>query len=138
MDLFVAIQKYDQSGKYVPFVFYSLYDTGPVALGWLRASHRALDAERSTPQQPVHPHTREQRLEAGVPVALEIEIWPSATLFRRGETLRVVVKGSDIYTEAPANLPFCLHQDTRNRGEHILLTGGEYDSHLLIPVIPAV
>ena len=80
-------------------------------------------------------HTREELLERGVPVAVEIEIWPSATRFRKGERLRVVVKGSDIYTEAPDNLPFCLHQDTRNQGEHIILTGGEYDSHLLVPVI---
>ncbi|MBF8269855.1 MAG: hypothetical protein HW386_1564 [Gammaproteobacteria bacterium] len=136
MDIFVAIQKYDQAGDQVPFVFYSLYDNGPVALGWLRASHRALDATRSTPQQPVHLHTHEERLEPGVPVPLEIEIWPSATVFLRGEKLRLVIKGSDIYTEAPTNLPFCLHQDTRNQGQHIILSGGGYDSHLLVPVIP--
>jgi len=136
MDLFVAIQKLDATGACVPFVFYSLYDDGPVALGWLRASHRALDQVRSTPQQPVHLHTREEYLQVDVPVPLEIEIWPSSTLFRRGECLRVVIKGSDIYREAPANLPFCLHQDTRNRGEHILLTGGKFDAYLLIPVVP--
>ena len=136
MDIFVAIQKYDQSGEYVPFVFYSLYDYGPVALGWLRASHRALDEQRSTPEQPVHRHDREDMLEPGVAVPLEIEIWPSATKFKKGERLRVVVKGSDIYTDAPDHLPFCLHQDTRNQGEHFILSGAEYDSHLLIPVIP--
>jgi len=137
MDIFVAIQKYDRDGVCVPFVFYSLYDNGPVALGWLRASHRALDTARSTPAQPVHLHTREDLLEPGVPVPLEIEIWPSATKFLRGEKLRVVVQGNDIYTEAPANLPFCLHQETRNQGKHIILSGGDYDSHLLVPVIPA-
>lgn len=28
------------------------------------------------------------------------------------------------------------HQDLRNAGSHVLHTGGEYDSYLLVPVIP--
>ncbi len=136
MDIFVAIQKLDPGGVLVPFTFYALYQDGPVALGWLRASHRSLDPARSTPEQPVHPHTREEPLEPGVPVPLEIEIWPSSTLFRAGETLRVTIMGRDIYANAVPGLPYCLHQNTRNKGTHILHTGGKFDSHLLIPVIP--
>ncbi|MEO8115709.1 MAG: CocE/NonD family hydrolase [Phenylobacterium sp.] len=136
MDLFVAVQKLDAEGRIVPFVYYAFYDTGPAALGWLRASHRELDPVRSSPGQPVHPHTREERLEAGVPVPVDIEIWPSATLFRAGERLRLVVAGHDLYQATIPGTPFCLHQDTRNRGTHILHTGGAYDSHLLVPVIP--
>jgi predicted acyl esterase len=49
----------------------------------------------------------------------------------------VVVKGGDIYTEAPPGLPFARHEDTRNEGTHIIHTGGRYDSHLLAPVIPS-
>lgn len=135
MDIFVAIQKLDSSGTLVPFTFYALYEDGPVALGWLRASHRSLDPARSMPEQPVHSHLREELLEHGVPVALEIEIWPSSTLFRADETLRLTVMGRDIYANAVPGLPYCLHQDTRNKGTHILHTGGAYDSHLLIPVI---
>jgi len=136
MDLFVAIQKLDAGGRPVPFIFYALYDNGPVALGWLRASHRELDPARSAPEQPVHLHTREIPLPPGVPTPVEIEIWPSSTLFRKGESLRVVVKGRDIYDEAPPNLPFARHEETRNGGPHVIHTGGAYDSHLLIPVIP--
>ncbi len=44
MDLFVAVQKLDRDGHPVPFVFYSMNENGPVALGWLRASHREIDA----------------------------------------------------------------------------------------------
>ncbi len=43
MDLFVGIQKFDRRGEIVPFVFYAMLENGPVALGWLRASHRDLD-----------------------------------------------------------------------------------------------
>lgn len=138
MDLFVAIQKVDRNGEHVGFHYYASYDTGPVALGWLRASHRALDEKRSTPEQPIQHHRKEEPLTPGEPVPMEIEIWPSSTFFRAGERLRVLVKGSDIYpypNRAPG-LPLALHEDTRNKGAHILYTGGKYDAHLLLPVIP--
>jgi hypothetical protein len=69
---------------------------------------------------------------------VEIEIWPSSTLFRRGERLRILVKGSDIYPypNRARGLPLALHEDTRNRGTHIIRTGGRFDSHLLVPLIP--
>jgi len=38
--------------------------------------------------------------------------------------------------EAPETQPFLLHQETRNRGLHIIHTGGCYDSYLLVPLIP--
>ena len=137
MDLFVAIQKLDSAGNLIPFTFYATSEDGPVALGWLRASHRALDPERSTPEQPVHLHTAEEPLEPGVPVPVEIEIWPSSTLFRAGESMRVVVAGRDIYTEIPQPGPAMMrHEETRNRGRHLIRAGGRYDSHLLLPVIP--
>lgn len=139
LDLFVAIQKIDRNGELVGFHYYASFDTGPVALGWLRASHRELDLERSRPEQPVHTHRREQMLVPGEFVPLEIEIWPSSTLFRAGERLRVLVQGSDVYPypNRAAGLPLALHQDTRNRGRHLIRTGGSHDSHLLVPVIPA-
>lgn len=135
-DLFVAIEKLDKDGKLVPFCWYSLFDHGPVALGWLRASHRALDPERSRPEQPFHTHLTEERLQPGVPVPVDIEIWPSSTAFAAGETLRVVIKGSDVYDTTETGVPMVRHQETRNRGHHIIHTGGKYDSHLLVPVIP--
>lgn len=136
MDLFVAIQKLEVDGTHVPFVFYAMNEDGPVALGWLRASHRELDPRRSRPEQPFHLHTREDMLRPGEPVAVDIEIWPSSTLFRAGQQLRVVVQGSDVMDHGVPNAPYARHEDTRNRGSHVIHTGGVYDSHLLVPVIP--
>jgi uncharacterized protein len=138
MDLFVALQKLDDQRREVGMTFYAFYDNGPVALGWLRASHRALDPARSTDWQPVHPHDSEEPLLPGAIVPVDIEIWPSGTHFAPGETLRVVVQGSDVYKDALPRLPFARHEETRNAGTHVLWTGGEYDSHLLIPVIAPI
>ena len=135
MDLFVALQKLDADGNEVPFTFYAMFDNGPLALGWLRASHRALDAAKSTPQQPVHTHLREDWLEPGVPVPVEIEIWPTSVSFKAGEGLRVIVQGQDVYQDNKWGLAFARHEELRNAGTHILRTGGRYDAHLLVPVI---
>ena len=134
MDIFVAVQKLDAAGQIVPFVVLNLFDDGPVALGWLRASHRELDPRLSTEYQPVLRHRREIKLEPGEVVPLEIEIWPSGTRFEAGETLRLVVQGTDIYTH-PKGTVQDLHQDSVNRGHHIIYSGGKYDSYLLVPVV---
>lgn len=133
MDLFVAVQKLDRDGLLVPFVFYAMNENGPVALGWLRVSHRELDASKSRPEQPWHPHRREERLHAGEIVPVEIEIWPSSTRFDSGERLRLIVQGRDIVNESAPHAPFARHDDTRNRGTHVIHTGGPFDSHLLAP-----
>jgi predicted acyl esterase len=80
MDLFVAVEKLDAGGELVNFYYITRFKFGHAAHGWLRVSHRELDLERSTPQQPVHLHKREQRLTAGEIVPVEIEVWPSSTL----------------------------------------------------------
>jgi uncharacterized protein len=135
MDLFVALQKLDVQGTVAGMTFYAFYENGPVALGWLRASHRDLDAARSTAWQPVHPHDAENPLHPEERVPLDIEIWPSSTRFEAGETLRLLVQGHDVYSESLPNLPFARHEETRNRGIHRLWSGEKYDSHLLVPWI---
>jgi len=135
MDIFVAIQKLDATGNLVPFAFWAHFDDGPVALGWLRASHRELDQAKSTKYQPILSHRSEQKLEPGAIVPLEIEIWPSGTRFEAGEKLRLVVQGTDIYTY-PKPVMSDRHEDSVNRGHHVLYTGGRYDSHLLVPDVP--
>ncbi|MGZ3412137.1 MAG: CocE/NonD family hydrolase [Xanthobacteraceae bacterium] len=138
MDVFVGLHKLDKDGKLVPFAYYAQFDDGPVALGWLRASHRELDPAKSTEWQPVHPHTREQKIPPGEIVPLDIEIWPSGTLFNAGETLRLIVQGDDLnrYSTQIAPVYFRHKQSSVNKGRHTIHTGGKYESYLLAPVIP--
>jgi putative CocE/NonD family hydrolase len=135
MDLFVGLQKLDAEGNVVPFSFLNALEDGPVALGWLRVSHRELDAHRSKPEQPWHTHRGEHRLMRGEIVPADVEIWPSGTLFRAGEQLRLIVQGQDVQ-QYPPGIVAMGHSETRNRGTHVIHTGGRYDSYLLIPVIP--
>jgi predicted acyl esterase len=133
MDLFVGIEKRDAQGNFVGFHGKAGFAETPAALGWLRVSERALDPERSTPAQPWLSHDNPQPIAPNQIVPVEVEILPSGTLFRAGESLRVVVQGQDLF-EHPSLAHD--HSDDVNQGMHSIYTGGEYDSHLLMPVIP--
>jgi uncharacterized protein len=63
--------------------------------GWLRASHRALDPERSKPYRPVHPHDRAEPLVPGEPTRFEIAIVPTAQRFKPGQKLRLILTSDD-------------------------------------------
>ncbi|MEO1733452.1 MAG: CocE/NonD family hydrolase [Pseudomonadota bacterium] len=129
MDLFIGVEKLDRAGQPVHFFAKTGYTQGPVAMGWLRVSHRELDPRRSTPAQPVLAHERSLKLDRNEVVPVEIEILPSSTLFRSGESLRLIVQGRDLFDH-----PMLAHKRTVNEGTHVLHTGGTYDAHLLIPI----
>ena len=140
MDIFVGIKKFDRRGNEVYLPDFNHIETGQVATGWLRVSHRELDPERTTPYQPWLKHKRLLKLNKGEIVPVEIEILPSSTLFKAGESLVLVVKGSDIVTEDSASTSVgakrYTHLETVNKGTHLVYAGGKYDSFLLVPVIP--
>ena len=60
-DVFLVLRVFDPAGKEVTFIGSNDPRT-PVGLGWLRASQRKLDAERSRPYRPSP--VRRSRLEA--------------------------------------------------------------------------
>ncbi len=142
LDLFVGIHKLDRRGKEVYFADFNHIENGRVASGWLRVSHRELDETRSTPWQPWLRHERLLKVSPGEIVPAEVEIWPSATLFRAGESLLVQVRGTEIPLGPVMGVPpeqyakRYEHKDTVNAGRHTIHTGGRHDSHLLVPVIP--
>ena len=65
-----------------------------VQSGWLRASHRALDEDRSTVLAPRHLHTEEaaEPLTAGELTPLRVELFPFAHAFRAGSQIKIAVE----------------------------------------------
>lgn len=145
-DLFVTLRAFGPDGKEVTFV--GANDPAvPITQGWLRASHRALDPARSTPYRPFHAHQIAEPVEPGVPVALDIEILPTSIVLPVGYRLELLIAGQDFAREQTSGPlrgsgPF-LHNDPADRpaslfaGTTTVLTGRDYDSYLLLPVIPA-
>jgi predicted acyl esterase len=132
-DIFVLLQKLDSDGESVPGGYGFI---GPD--GRLRASHRKLDTTRSTPWFPYHPHDKEELLKPGQPVPVDIEIRPMGIRWHKGEKLKLIIAGYNVlsrFRQGPpggTNLP---GPATRNKGNHIIHTGGRYDSYLLMPKV---
>jgi predicted acyl esterase len=129
LDLFLILRKLDSNAREVFFSGFNGYERDGVAKGWLRASHRELDSSRSTPLRPWHTHARVQKVGTADIIPVEIEIWPSATLFEAGSSLQLTIQGHDT-----AKNPAFGHRKLVNRGWHTIFTGASYDSCLTVPV----
>jgi uncharacterized protein len=93
-DIFVALHVFDPQGKEVVFIGSNDPRT-PIGLGWLRASHRKLDTKESLPYRPVHTHDEEWPLTPGVPVELDIEVWPTCIVTLPGYRIGLTIRGKD-------------------------------------------
>ena len=99
-DLFLVLRVFAPDGKEV--VFQGSNDPRtPVALGWLRASHRKLDPARTLPYRPYHPHDEIEPLTPGVPVELDVEIWPTCIVVPQGYRIGFSIRGNDYRYDAP-------------------------------------
>jgi len=137
LDLFVTLRLFDPEGKEVRFV--GAHEEVPVARGWLRASQRRLDAEKSLPYRPYLTHDRIEMLTPGEVTELDVEVWPTSIVCPPGYTLCLTVAGRDFQYETPGRM---LHNDPTDRpdgvfsGRTTLHTGGDRQSYLLMPQQP--
>ena len=152
-DLFLILRVFTPDMKEV--VFQGAVDPNtPIAQGWLRASHRKIDPQISTPYRPYHTHDEKQPLSAGHVYELDIEIWPTCIVVPAGYRIALTVRGRDyVYpggsggrlsnmkNEFTGCGPF-LHNDPRDRppsvfgGKVTLHSGPDRIPYVLLPTIP--
>jgi len=131
MDLFLTLRNIDADGKEV-------LETGqqgtpvPVAKGWLRVSHRELDPDLSLPYRPYHKHTRRLYLTPGEIVRVDVEIWPTSMLFRKGCRIRLDIQPRD----GVGSQSYMHYHADYNTGTNTVHSGGDKESFLLLPIIP--
>src|SRR5262249_27685256 len=94
MDVFATLRNIDRDGNDV-FERGQQSQPVPVAKGWLRASHRETDPELDLPFRPYHAHLRRQLLKPRETVRLEVEIWPTSMVFRKGHRIRLDIQPRD-------------------------------------------
>jgi hypothetical protein len=120
-NLFVGVEKW-RDGSYVPFEGSYGYGRDRVTTGWQRVALRA----SLTDPKPVS---------AGEIVSVDVELGPSATLFRAGEQLRLVVAGRWLAPRNPLTGTFPAAYAASPRGRITLYWGPNHDAHLLVPEI---
>jgi hypothetical protein len=134
-NLFVGVEKW-RDGRFVEFEGSYGYGRDRVATGWQRVALRGLDAGLSQPWEPVPTCAEPQRISADEVVAVDVALGPSATLFRAGEQLRLVVGGRWLWPTNPLTGQMPAAYAKSARGRVTLHWGPRYDAHLLIPEIP--
>jgi uncharacterized protein len=130
--LFAAVRKV-VGGRHVPFEGPFGFGRDVVTKGWLRVAHRRTTPTPAEPWRADRLHDRAEPLPAGEVARLELELLPSATLFRRGETLRLDVQGHWFWRRNPLLGMFPGAYSPSPEGEVVLHLGGERDAHLLVP-----
>lgn len=138
MDIYVAIRQMRSDGTEHTGIDAAGIDTPVLTQGWLRASHRATDPQRSLPYRPWHTHDAAQPLETGEVVALDVEIWPTSLVLERGDRLIVDISAHDHPT-----FMFRMDTDPDDRpshwfdGTYTVHTGPDHPTRLLLPRMSA-
>ncbi len=152
-DIFAVLRVFSADLKEIVFVG-AIDPHTPIGQGWLRASHRKLDAAMSRDWRPYHSHDERQPLTPGDIVELQIEIWPTSIVVPPGYRIALTIRGKDyeygggsggrlsnFKNELRGCGPF-LHDDPRDRppeifgGRTTLHFGGTRRPYLLLPVMP--
>jgi len=134
-NLFVGVEKW-RDGRFVRFEGSYGYGRDRVATGWQRVALRALDPDLSQPWGPVAACTDPQPVTGGEVVAVDVALGPSATLFRAGEQLRLVIAGRWLCPRNPLTGQFPAAYADSPHGRITLHWGPRHNAHLLIPEIP--
>lgn len=131
MILCVYVDKLGRDGAPMRFNGSVGTQNDPMTRGYIRVSRRALNKAASKPWLPVFKGDTHEPLSAGESAAVDIPLRPSSTFFRAGEGLQLFISPKDVF-KAPI-----FGKDTDlNEGLHVLHHGGDYDAHLLVPMIP--
>ncbi|HEV2358750.1 MAG TPA: CocE/NonD family hydrolase [bacterium] len=151
-DVFLVLQAFDAAGREIDFQG-ALDPHTPIGNGWLRASHRQLDPDLSTPWRPYHAHDRAEPLTPGRVYQLDVEIWPTSIVVPAGGRLSLAILGRDFERPGPSlemqsfvtpfrgSGPF-VHTDPDDRpaavfgGQNTVHTGGSNAAFVVLPVIP--
>ncbi len=152
-DLFVIVRVFDPAGKELTFMGSTDPNT-PIANGWLRASHRRLDPQKSKPWRPYHPHDKAEPLTPGEIYECDVEIVTSCIVVPAGWRIAFTIRGKDYeYTGELADFAKKFHYGTRGTGgmthndpddrppavfggKVTLDAGGGRESYVMLPIIP--
>ncbi len=134
--LFVGVEKWSQ-GVPVPFHGSYGYVRDHVAQGRLRLALRELDLQHSAVHEPEHTFRTLQPLVDNVQVEILIPFSGSATLFRAGDKLRLMIAGRYLQPRNPLFGHFPTHYQASRRGTATIFWNSDRPSTLEVPVIPS-
>ncbi|MED1605079.1 CocE/NonD family hydrolase [Cytobacillus kochii] len=106
--------------------------------GYLKASHRELDKERSTVEEPYHPHHRAVPVPRGEVIEYAIRLYPFSNLIKAGHRIELELACNESVDEENAKLlpPDSYHLPSGRATMHKIYRDCDHLSRLILPVVP--
>ena len=139
MDIYVSVRAVDEDGREVDYTSFTTMGFGdrptPLMKGWLKASHRTLDRERSTEYSPKHTHRKADfaPLTNGELVQVEIKLIPNTSLIRKGQRIRVDIQP---YDGVAHGLRHAYDPSYHDGATNTVYTGPEHICYVQLPILP--
>jgi predicted acyl esterase len=139
IDLFVSVRVIGEDDREVDFAGVTTmgfpFRIAPLTKGWLKVSHRKLDAERSTSWQPKHTHLKADYapLRDGEIVPVDIALVPNVGRLLKGQRIRIDIQPHDGVAHGLTHEYNASHHDGATNTIH---TGPEYLGYVQLLVIP--
>jgi predicted acyl esterase len=135
LTLFAGVRKFHR-GREVVFEGSYGFTEDIVTRGWLRASHRFVDAERSTFWEAYHPHTTAEAVPKGETVELDLTLLPSATRFAPGDLLVLELNDRWFFPANPITGQWPAVYQPSKRQRWSIHAGGTTGATLTVPIWP--
>ncbi len=107
----------------------------PVSRGWLKASHRALDASRSKPYHPYHLHTSAEPVKPGEINEYAIGLGNIVNVFKAGHRIKLEIESMESPRDPEIQIHYHPHLNSSKTTLHKIYRNREYRSHLVLPVL---
>ena len=133
-NLFAGVEKW-RDGREVPFEGSYGFGLDRVTTGWMRLSHRQPDDTLSRPFEPVNRDDAPRPLAPGEVAEIACALGPSATCFRAGEQVRLVLGGRWMQRRNPITGQFPARYQPSSRCVVRVHCGAEPTARLLVPVV---
>jgi predicted acyl esterase len=117
----------------------SLWDADPdgnetcLTHGWLKASHHELDKKKSKPWVAFYTHTNPKPLIPGQVYLFNINLNPTAALFKAGHRIVLRISSTDDIPEDLTQVKMN-HLASQTSNTITVYHSAEYPSHLLLPI----
>ena len=121
-----------------------LYDVAPngtrtlMTSGYLKASHRELNEEKSKYGEPWHPHTRSVPVPIGEIIEYQIRLYPFSFLVQSGHKIQLELACNEPLESEDVKLlpPDSYHLPSGRATTHKIYRDKEHPSRLILPFIP--
>jgi predicted acyl esterase len=106
----------------------------PVARGMLKASHRALDAEKSRPYRPYHPHATADPVRPGEINEYAINLGNVVNVFKAGHRLKLEIDSMLAPRDPEIQIHYHPLLNSSKTTLHKVYRNRQYQSHLVLPI----